>query len=530
MPYGLPRIPLRHIAETDRFWYLDRLEQYLRNRQDDGKRYDWDGSLRELGGVKLYAPTPAGFDVPFADRRPNTRYNLPRVIVSSLTQMALGGNSFAELNVEGDDKAERALRTWARLMCLPTRIAEARNFGGAEGTACLSLAISRGRFRCDVHNPKHCTVLAWADRDEFVPARVIKAYSYEQDVLDEQAQRSVKRTFWYVRYWDSQVEVMWSALPDEAGKTPDWQTVAPDFVAEHRFGFTPFYWVQNLPDSQELDGEGDYEGIEDKFDEINQLLSATTKGARKNVDPTLVVRDVDNEEPINKGSGAVIFSPNGADYLELKGTAIEASIGLLKDLRETVLEEAQVVLPREENVSGGPMSAAAMRIRYRPMIARCNTLRDQYGPVIERICTDMLSIARGVRARGEYEVALEDGTTVRRRDELRPNLDPGGEQGVVTLRWPEYFSPTSQDVKDTTSTAQGAAGGKPVISHRTAVDFVSRLYGVQDVDEELAAIEADSAAEADRMGEQLEREAKIYASRPMGGTAQNDSGDPKAAE
>lgn len=78
---GVPAVPLRPFCETDRFRHMDRLEQYFRNKQDDAKQYDWDGCLRQVGGVELFDPEPVDYPVAHSARRPNARYNLPKVIV-----------------------------------------------------------------------------------------------------------------------------------------------------------------------------------------------------------------------------------------------------------------------------------------------------------------------------------------------------------------------------------------------------------------------------------------------------------------
>lgn len=499
---------------------MDRLEQYFRNKQDDHKRYDWDGCMRELGGVALFEPEPVSWDVPYAQRRPNARYNLPRVVVSSLTQMSLGGTSFPEINCEGDEAAEKALREWSKIMRLPAQISEARNFGGQQGTACWSLGVTRGRFRVDVHNPKHCIVLDWVDRADFIPRRVLKAYSFERHVVDVESKSLVKRTFWYVRLWDEQRSITWEQVPDELAKEPDWHDkIKPTYEHVHNWGLCPFYWVQNLPDSQEEDGEGDYEGVEDKCDEINTLLSSSSRGARKNVDPTTVVHREDDEEELRKGSSAVIYSPEGAEYLEMKGTGVTASLELINELRQSVLEECQCVIPREDKITGAAQSAAAMRILYRPMIARCNILRDQYGPPITRMLEDVLKVARKLKTT-LVEVFAPDGTLAeRQRPTLTPDLDPGVAE-MVTLRWPEYFAPTSQDIKDAVTTAQAASGGKNVIAHKTAVDYTARMFGVADVDEEIAAIDEEADAEADRAAEAMEREAQAFGKGPAADAAE----------
>lgn len=502
---------------------MDRLESYFRGEQDEGKRYDWDGNIRSIAGVRLYNPISPDYAVAHGERKPMTRYNLPRVITSNLTQMSLGGTSFPEINVEEDDAAEEALRKWCRIMKMPARLAEARNFGGSEGTACMSLCTVNGRFRLDVHNPKHVRVLEWADREEFIPARVVKAYSFRREVFDGEAGRIVAKTFWYVRAWDAEYDRTWSEVPEETAALQDWQDkLRPTFEARHSFGFCPFYWCQNLPDSQEEDGQGDYEGTEDKVDELNQLLSSTTRGTKKNVDPTLVIKGEDDDEKIEKGTGAVIFAPNGAEYLELSGTAVTASLQLADNLRQQVLEEVQVVIPREDKITGAAQSAAAMRILYRPMIARCDSLRDQYGELIVRILEDVRRVAKSVRARPAYPVLDEKGTRLlgadgmpkMQKDVLRPDLDPGESDNQVTLRWPEYFAPTSQDIKDSVTTAQAASGGKSVIAHKTAVEYTGRLFGVVDIDEELKAIDADADADADRAAEAFATEAQALGKGP----------------
>jgi Phage portal protein, SPP1 Gp6-like len=520
--YGLPAMPLRSYAETDRFWYMDRLERYFRNEQDAHKSYDWEGNLINVAGVRLFSPITPDWAPAHSERKPNVRYGLARVIVSNLTQMSLGGSSFPEINCESDEVAEQALRKWSKLMKLPARLAEARNFGGSEGTACLSLATRAGRFRVDVHNPKHVRVEEWADREEFRPLRVIKAYSFTRDVYDRDAAKLVKRTYWYVRTWDAEFDRTWADVPDEIAQLADWaDRIPPTHEIRHGYGFCPFYWCQNLPNSQEEDGEGDYEGTEEKIDEINGLYSATHRGQKKNVDPTLVIKDVDNEETVVKGSGAVIYSAGGASYLELAGTATASSLTLGSEMRQQVLEECQVVIPREDKITGAAQSAAAMRILYRPMIARCDTLRDQYGDLIVRLLEDVRRIAAQVRAKPAYDVLGADGQAKKVKDTLVPDLDPGALDNAVTLRWPEYFALTSQDVKDTTATAQAASGGKQVISHKTAVEYVGRLYGVADTDEELKAIEADSEAEASRATDALNAEADAMAKARGKGPAED---------
>lgn len=505
----LPRIPLRQFAETSRFWYLDRLEQYFHGTQDDAKRYDWNGDMRTMGMDTAFANLhqAPGYYVALDRRRPSTRKRFGRMIVSALTQMSLDGEAFPEINVDTDEAAQKALREWSTIMALPQKLAEARDKGGAEGTACLSLGVVNGQFAVDVHNAKHVTVMSWANRQKHIPERVCKAYSFWRDVFVDGQRRA--KEFWYVRYWDSVVDLTWEAIPAEVAELPDWSTVMPpSFVGQHSFGFCPFYWVQNLPDSEEEDGQGDYEGLEDTFDEYNRLLSATTKGTTCNVDPTLIVKDEDDGQPVTKGSGAVIHSPQGAEFLELAGTSTSTAINLLNELRASILEETQVVIPRGDEATGNAPSAALMRLRYRPMIARCNKLRAQYGAALQRLLQDVLRVARKYRDEVRDVVDEAGRVTAREQYTLTPPLDPGQSE-LVTLKWPDYFHPTSQDLKDVVDTAQKASGGQPVISHKTSVEFAAGYFGVSDTDLEIKEIEADKDADMERTKEALQTEVDV---------------------
>jgi hypothetical protein len=505
----LPRIPLRQLCETGRFWYLDRLEQYFYGTQDDAKRYDWNGNMRTMGMDTAFQALhqAPGYYVALDRRRPSTRKRFGLMIVSSLTQMSVDGDAFPEINVDQDEAAQQALREWSKIMTLPQKLAEARDKGGAEGTACMSLGVLDGQFAVDVHNAKHCQVLSWANRQRYIPERVLKAYCFQRDVFVDGAR--VAKHFWYVRYWDTAIDVTWEAIPAEVAERPDWSMLMPpSFVGQHSFGFCPFYWVQNLPDSEEEDGQGDYEGLEDKFDQYNRLLSATTKGTTENVDPTLVVKDEDDGQQVTKGSGAVIHSPQGAEFLELAGTSSAAALTLLTELRVSILEECQVVIPRDDTVAGNAQSAAAMRLRYRTMISRCNKIRAQYGGALQRILQDLLRVARKYRDEVRDVYDAQGRVTGREQYTLTPALDPG-EAELVTLKWPEYFHPTSQDLKDVIATAQTASGGQPVISHKTSVEFAAPYFGVADTDAELKEIESDKDADMERTKEALQTEVDV---------------------
>lgn len=522
-------IPLRGVrlidfAETPRFRRLDRQESYFRKRQDERKLYDWDGRFMGYGDE---APIKPGFVVPYAQRRPASRYDIATVIVKRYTALLFGADRFPEITIPGDADAEDYAKALINESRLPLRMIEARNGGGSVGTGCLSFGFVEGRPRVEVHNAKHCTVLRWADESERRPAEVIKAYTYVRDVYDPDSKRIRPFRYLYARYWNEQIEVVWEPIPYKLGETFAW-TNAPRAVAKHAFGFCPFYWIQNVSDSEDPDGEGDYEGLEPTMDEVNQILSAAAKGTKANVDPTLVIHmdpATANTGTVHKGSENAIFSAGGAEYLELKGQATAAAISMLDRLTLYVFDTAGVVKPDPEKLSGSAQSAQALRLLFAPMLAHADLLREQYGEFgIKPIVRDMLRAARMLIARGEAVVLPdrvepapppEPEEPPEPREPGEPVEPPGppkapepaalrtvarvpGKSENVVLNWNPYFPPTWEDITKAATAVQTANGKKPVLSQRSSIAAVQSLFGINDVDAEMAAIHEDGERALDQ--------------------------------
>lgn len=538
-------VPLMQYAETARLHELDRLESYYRATQDLRKRYSWDGYLVGHGNDQ---PIEPGWYVPFALRRPAARYDLARVIVQRFTSFLFGTDRFPELRVEGDAEAEDYVRAMAEAARLPLRLIEARNLGGAIGTSVLSFCFVAGRPRVEVHNAKHCTVLRWADEAERRPGAVLKTYCYPRDVWDPDSRKVVRAGFVYARYWDEQREVVWEPIPQRVAEQPGWESRVRSSERVHGYGFTPVYWVQNTSDSQEIDGESDYEGLLEDLDEVNQLLSAAATGTKANLEPTLVVREdpAMNQGTIRKGRGNAIYSRGGADYLELKGQAQAAGLAVLGQLRSFVLETVGVVLADAEKMAGAAQSALAIEMLYKPMLARLDLLREQYGEFgVKPLLRDMVRAAALVESR--TEIAADGSRTVGRvvlpaRVQMEPPKEPGGEPVVrrterrapaaeeleITLNWLPYFPPGWEEIAKATDAAQKATGGKPVLSQRSAIAAVKTLWGVSDVDTELAAIEVESEAAMAQAQEMMRAEAETKA--PGLGALEREEEDEKEDE
>ena len=505
----LKTVNLSYLCGSKRFKELDKLEAYYRCTQYDGRRYDWNGNMRGYGQAADIEP---GYYVPLAQRRPSARYNLARLIVRRFTAMIFGTERFPELMVDGDDDAQDYVRALARAAKLPARMQELRRKGGAQGSVGASFGFVGGKPRLSIHNAKHITILRWEDRYEHRPAEVLESWAYPRTVWDKDG-KSREITMYFARYWNEQEEVTWDPIPAELARTQQWQKAINSTVIEHGYGFCPFYWIQNQPDSDEVDGESDYEGQCDTLDQINILLSATSKGTVANVDPTLVIHDdpqTANKGSIRKGSENAIYSKGGAKYLELTGESLKAGLALLKELKQETLDTVGVILGDPDTMSSKVSSAAALRMLYMPMLTESDVLRDQYGTAMVQLLGGMLMAAKQIAGRDPGQiVTTEDGQKMQQLPSVKlpqravagegdgpPTMVDRvpGESEEITLNWPPYFPNTWQDTKEAVNAVQAARGGQSaIISRKTAVENVAPLLGITDVDEEMDAIDEDAA-------------------------------------
>lgn len=522
----LTGLDLTQLVSAERFRLLDKLEAYYRCKQYEAREYDWNGMIRSISTSRDFEP---GWYVPMRLRKPATRFDLAKLVVKRLTAMVFGSDRFPQLVIDGDEDAQDYVRQLAKESGLTAVALQLRNKGGAQGSACASFGFVDGKPRISVHNAKHVQILRWADRHQLRPAEVLETYGYPREVFDRTTGKTQVKTFYYARYWDEQTERVWEPIPEEAAKSRSWPHSVPSQGVVHGFGFCPVYWAQNIEESEEVDGESDYEGLCDAFDEINYLQSATNKGTIANVDPTLVIKEdpMLKDDVIRKGSGNAIWSRGGAEYLELRGESLKAALLWLTELKNQVLDTCGVVLA-DPQMTAKAQSAAAMRMLYLPMINTADQLRETYGRLVVQLMTGMLKAAKaiGTRAPGAIvttadghrlqhmpSVLLEDrvvevdakpeGKVDPEEAKAKPKLKEKtlkkrvpGKSESVTLNWPPYFPNTWTDTKMATDALNVASGQAQVISQRTAVENAAPMFGVADVDQELDNIAGDTAMRA----------------------------------
>lgn len=500
---------------------LNDLWAWYRCQHYDARATDWDGSRRSEGLDREVIATagyiPPGFydaanaSLPLKYRRPSAPYALVKVIVDRFTGLLFSERHHPEVRVEGDPKTEDYMRALAEEGRLWPMMIQARNYGGAMGSVALGFQFVNGKPRFEMHDARWC-VPDFADRSSLRLRSIEKRYQYPVERRDPDTGRWEEVPHWYRRIIDEESDVLFEPVEvPEDGSEPEWEVQER---VDHRLGFCPVVWVQNLPVDDSVDGDPDCHGVYDLVESIDTLVAQANTGVVSNCDPTVVVRTDAALPDIQKGSRHALKLPKDGDakYLELTGSGPESAFAASDKLRAYALEVAQCVLDSPSDTV--QKTATEIERVYSSMLAKADVLREQYGqkgvlPLLDMAVRAVRRLseprpvpvdAGGGLVRGKVAlparlVPRPDGTV----DKVERELGPGGNP---QLQWGPYFAPSLADVQSAV-TAAGRAKESGLIDREHASGFVASMFHVEDVPQMLAKIEREKEEEARRVMEEM---------------------------
>lgn len=565
-------------AQSPRAQKLARSEAYFRNRQHDDKMYSWGGCLLprfEPGHQPYLSTTKVDNFIPLEQRRPCAPYRLPKFIVRSFTTLLFGEGRSPEIRVVGDPDTQDYADALAKSCDLFAVFEHARDVGGSSGTVGVSWRFWEGRPRLQVHPGSTVYVQRWADREELVPEVVTSCIAIDKEVYDEKEKRVVTKRHWRRRDWTPTADV---AFVDQLVDARDKEWVLDvEATYVHGEGFAHFRWVSNRRDydGTSPDGEADYAGVEEVCDAIDVAFSATMYGGAKNIEPTLMLMLdealLSKIQRVHKGADRALPVGKGGDarYLELSGSSITTGLSLVDRARAAVLETVQVLAPDPDKVAAAGSSSVALKMLYAPMLAPAAVLRQRYGAAIVGLLSDMIRSIRfnleppevdeGSFTDRSVNVAPEEGEepsveVAEEEVELYVDLPPRvveeqvkdpatglptgekrvtvaprrlGRGGEIELAWPDWFPLTAADRAQETATLSTAAGGRAVLSHKSAVEKAAQIHGV-DPAEEWREVSAQVQAEREAQTEMFPSAGLPPEAAPASGGVVPDQG--QAAE
>lgn len=502
-----------HMKLSARQRELNNLWSYFRVCEHDGKGHEWDGRPVLAGemwdAVQKEGVVPPGMesagDVPRDLRRPVAPLGIVRNIVSRFTGLLFSNRKQPKVLVPDDERTEDYLGAILKQGQFWAAMTQARNYGGATGSACVGFKITNGRCMFEALDPRW-TEPEFSERGSNNLERLTIQYTYPKEEKQPNG-RYKKVWYWYRRVIDRETDTTWKPIKCRQNE-PRWDYMQRSSVP-HGLGFVPYEWIQNLRSDDEIDGDSDCHGAYRMLEAVDQLVAEVWYGTVSNCDPTLTISSgtQDNPGSVKKGSDNALFmgADSSAAYLELAGSGPQTGLTVLEKLEDRIYRLCQCVPDQVLFQNNGEKTAMEIERIFSSMIERADSLREQYGPAIIRLCEMVLEAVRTVE--GIRVVEGEDGQPrkIRYRVYVSPRVVQQADGDQVTiprvigngkvcdLQWPPYFKPSPTDIE----TAQRiATTGKDseVFTKESAIKYWMTAAGLDPLKEIHALKKAEESA------------------------------------
>lgn len=529
------------LYKTPRYRQLEVFEKYI-----DGSVYDGRPDFFNPGGdVPLLGRKPC---VVFPIGEIAIGSHVDMVLgEKSWPRLKVAGSAISD---EAKKKYETLIANVVDQAELRSQMAEALEIAMGARSVALVGCIDKGQIGVQLLSTKGCTL----ERDSLGrPTRLVETYPYVEEVRDPvNPGKWTWMPMIYRRVIDARRDDVFIPVVATENATAEPITIDPAQSRVHNLGFCPVEWYAFRPRLGRKragpDGRAIHERLLDEIDALNIGLSQRTRSAHYAGDPQLWETGVDKDEQIapqgtiSPGSivdhtGKVIFGrPNsphrtgrkkgpGAVWryeshearvgmLTLPGDAFDAVNSHCKDILSICCEGMYYVrLEYDQARMGTDVSGRALEILHKPQVLYDSKVREDFGPhgivaAIDLLMRVALAAERN-RPGSVYLEGLKEAVSVLETFEQTvedpnaavPVLAAGQEPPApatttmwmppqLTLEWGPMFPDTAADIKLKTEAA-GEARSSKLISKKTAVGAVAPLYGVVDIEEELAEIEKE---------------------------------------
>lgn len=439
----------------------------------------FDGTIYDALPYQFHEERTAGGEyVPLRARRPSVRYALCRVVVEDSVALLFSEGHFPTFD-SPDRGVTSALADLVKESRLNQTMIEAA-LRGSVGSVAIQMRVLRGRVFFSVLDTRHLTP-AWDPQAPDTLQTVTEQYKVAGKTLiaGGYAEIDPDETYWFGRQWDDQDETWF--LPAPAGDQNGPAIIDDARTKRHGLGFVPIVWIRNLPGPSSTgdaaDGACTFRAAIETSIEIDYQLSQAGRGLKYSSDPTLLIKEpAMNDSEIVKGAGnALVVSEKGdAKLLEIGGTASAAVMEYVRALREFALESVHGNRTSADRLTAA-QSGRALELMNQSLVWLADNLRVSYGEGALLTLARMVVRASNVYALNVFGAPVEP-------------LDPASR---VSLKWPGWYPPAADDRQRQAQTlATLSASGQ--ISRRTAVQSIADTYDIEDVDAELARIDAES--------------------------------------
>jgi hypothetical protein len=432
--------------------------------------------------------TSGGEYIRLQHRRPSFRSNLCRTVVDDSVSLLFGEGHFPQI-VATEKRTVLALNGLAKSAKIALTFTEAATKGSV-GSVAIQVRILAGCVYVDALNTANLTPV-WNPRAPNKLLRVVERYKVSGRDLIAQGYSDIDsvRDYWFQRVWDDESEIWYLPFPvislaSDTQKTP---VIDPDRTIAHGQKAVPIVWITNLPGGDATDGACTFESAISTVIEIDYLMSQAGRALRLAGDVTLVLKvpprisEDGKSVPMTLGGASDVLEipPEGdAHILEITGEAARAAKEHVEKLRQYALESIHGNRSDSEKISAAT-SGRALELMNQGLVWLADKLRVSYVEYGLREVLKLVIAASNLLREG----VIIDGVAYK-------GLSAEG----LGFRWPDFYPPTSEE-RQTDIQALAAAKTAGLMSRKTAVSILAATYDIEDVDAELALIDADKAAD-----------------------------------
>lgn len=448
---------------------LELYDSYYESRQYAGKM-DWEQALKISAESDSY--------VPVRDRKPRIIYNLAAVISSRVAAKLVGKAGFPKLAVEDDPETEEFIRLVLKASRLQAHLAEPTRRMCNSGSVFVRFHVpvneetGEGTLEIEHYLSKYCYP-SFHPTGELAQVRIQYVWCDQND-LDE---RGKPREKWYRLDLGEMADTLYDNPLYKPNEEPVFQVVES---VEHGLGYVQGEWFRTSKEKHHPDGYSLIEDILDVIDDINYSLSQSSQSISYNQEPLLTLKGLDQDsiELVQKSSNKALgLGRDGeANYLETTLTGVEKAKENRDELKLKMQDVTRLVLLDPEKMTAHAQSGKAMEVLHGPFVELIDELRPVFEEhlvnfVIKIVLTYMQMMGEGV----DMGLMVPEKWAPKSMD--------------ITAKWPSVFPMTMEDLQKKLSVGLQASNAS-IISRETVLRWVAEDFGIEDIEEELAKINA----------------------------------------
>lgn len=416
-----------------------------------------------------------GNHIPLRQRQPRIKFAFAKSLAQRVTSKLIGHRSFPTFKIDESPDDEEFFNLIIKESKLHARILEPVRKCVAVGSSFVRFKIADATFKIDYYDSKYC----YPEFQENGQLEKVTIKYVYPDKQDKDPQGNPKRK-WFKLELNTMSEILFDnpEFNPAAKDEPKFEVIEE---VQHGFGFVQGEWLRTSEKPKSPDGYSLIEDVTGFIDELNYSISQSSKAISYNQDPQLVFKGMNEDEVGNvvrsSAKSWVLGREGEAGFIESNLIGAEKALALRDKVKMHIGDISRVLLLDPEKIVGSAQSAKAMEILHGPFVDLVEELRPMIGDSIKSLVLKM-----GIACLMASKLGIES-----------PIQFPEGYQPKsldITLKWPEIFPLTIEDMQKKVGLATSAHTGR-LISRFTAMRYIQEIFDIKNIDEEAAQIDKE---------------------------------------